>query len=120
MSGITKVAGASDKRSVVAALDTHHANRHAAIHATADRTSPSARRLRTIRHRDAPSDCRNASSRCPTAALAISRLATFAHTMTMVKSVTIEKTASILSPRIATRLSPPAVAEDATSLGFNA
>jgi hypothetical protein len=98
---------------------THHANKHAAAHATIDKTSPSARSVRTIRTRDAPSDCRKAISRCRTRARETSRFATFAHTIRRVTSVTIWKMARKASPREATRLLPPAVAECATSMSLS-
>jgi hypothetical protein len=66
---------------------------------------------RSSRPRPAPTAVRTAISRRRVSDRAISRFATFAHTIAMVSSVTTEKIASIRSPFVATRLSPPAVAE---------
>src|SRR3954468_21762502 len=104
----SRVGGAMN---LITTFDTHQANTQAAHQATADKTRPSASSPRTTLLRDAPSDWRSASSRCRTTARAISRLATFAHTITIVSNVTTEKIASIRSPKTATTLSPPAVAE---------
>ena len=46
----------SGARRLTTSFATIHANRHAAIQATTDRTSPSASRPRTMRRREAPSD----------------------------------------------------------------
>ena len=68
-------------------------------------------KIRAMRARDAPNDCRTAISRARTTARASIRLATFAHTISSVSAVTIENTARNHGPRWATRLSPAAVAE---------
>src|SRR5262245_47877945 len=74
-------------------VETQDEKREATAHATAEMATPSAASVRTIRGRDAPSDCRTAVSRCRTAARPKSRFATFAHTMLNVKPVTTEKIA---------------------------
>ena len=68
------------------ALETPPGEQHAAHEAIAEMASPSASSIRMMRKRDAPSDCRSAISRCRTTARASRRLATFAHTMTSVRS----------------------------------
>ena len=110
-SGVTTGPPVSGTRNGTTAFDTHQAKRHAATQATTDSTRPSASRLRTIRPREAPRDCRTAISRWRTTARAISRLVTLAQTITMVRNVTAENTASMRLPRVATMLLPPAVAE---------